>query len=353
MRDSEEKIVITGLGVIAPNAIGKEDYWQALNDGLDGVKKITQFDTSDFKVKHAAECSSFDAKEILGKKGLRNIDRKTLLLCCAAKMALDDAGYSITEENNADIGASTGTTLSVAWDMLKFTQEMVDEGPNMVNPALFPPTTMNFPSSQMSIKFGMRGFNTTISTGYTASLDSLAYAITQIRDERVNAALVCGVESLSISNFIGFDRIGFLAGINGPELSCPFDQRHNGIILGEGSAVLLVESERSALSRGAHIYAEVSDLSFSFDSYRTMKYSRNPAGLITAIKNLLHSKNILSQEIDSIFLSANSATIQDYHEAQVVKEIFRDIDVPACAIKSMIGETISADGCFQIAAALG
>ncbi|MFH2138346.1 MAG: beta-ketoacyl-[acyl-carrier-protein] synthase family protein [Candidatus Omnitrophota bacterium] len=350
-----KRILITGIGVIAPNGIGKEEYWKALKAGKSGIKAPTVIDVTYFKSKLAAECTDFKAEDFLGAKGLRNLDRSSKLVCSAVKLALDDSGLEITEENTDDIGVVTATTLSITSDIAKFSKEIADEGFKFTNPALFPPTTMNFPSSQIAIRNKIKGFNTTIASGYTAGLDALKYAATFINNGRAKAVLVAGVESLGFSVFVGFSKVGFLAGATGPEISCPFDKRHNGIILGEGTAVLLIEEEEYALKRKAKIYAEVLGVDTNFDAYRMSKYDPQARGLKRCMQRVIDYSSISQEDITYISAAANSVGEQDWLETMAIKDVFGMYAeaVPVSSIKSMIGESISANGVLQLAAAVG
>lgn len=352
-----KRAVITGIGVIAPNGIGKEAFWQSLAEGRSGIKPITLFDTVLFKTKTAGECSDFNAQEFLGTKGLRNLDRSTKLVLSAAKLAIEDAKLTITAENTDDIGVVTATTLSVILNISVFSKEAQDEGPQLVNPAMFPSTTINSPSSQVSIKFNIKGFNTTVSTGFSASLDSLKYAVDFLKLGRAKTVLVAGVESIFFQTFAGFNKLEFLAGIKGEEICCPFDRRRNGIILGEGSGVLVLEDEDNALKRNARIYAEVSAVENYFDPVHSSsgRYSHSSEGLKRSIIQALIDADLKTKDIDYICAAANSVQNQDRLETAAIKEVFGPVaeDIPVSSIKSMIGETVSAAGVLQIAAALG
>ena len=350
-----KQVVITGVGVISPIGIGKEEFWQNLQEGHSGIRKISVFDPGLFKAHLAGEVINFDAEHFLGAKGLRNIDRSTKFLCSAAKLALEDAGLQITAENTLDIGVVTGTTISVIWNISEFSKEAAEEGPQFVNPAGFPGTTINAPSSQVSIRFNIKGCNTTISTGYTAGLDSLKYALDFIKLGRLKAALVAGVEALSFQNFVGFYNLGFLAGINGEELSCPFDKRRNGIILGEGSCVLLVEDEEFARKRNAKIYARILSAENFFDAYRSGKYQPQAEGLKKVISRALKHSVKSKNRLDYISAAANSVIQQDRLETMAIKEDFQELayKIPISSIKSMIGETLSAAALFQVASSIG
>ncbi|HOW42851.1 MAG TPA: beta-ketoacyl-[acyl-carrier-protein] synthase family protein [Candidatus Omnitrophota bacterium] len=347
--------VITGIGVIAPNGIGKENYWKALREGTSGIRPISVFETAFFKAHTAGEIADFEAERFLGSKGLRNMDRSTRLLCSATKLAIDDAGLQIGENNTDDVGVTTATTLSVIFNISQFTKDAAQEGPQYVNPAMFPGTTINSPSSQLAIRFGIKGFNATVSTGYSASLDALKYSVDMIKSGRSKAVLVAAVESLFFQTFVGFYKLEFLAGIKGEELSCPFDKRRNGIILGEGSCVLVVEDEEFARSRGATIYARVAAVESFFDPFRSGKYNPKAVGLKRSISEAMQNARLAPEKLDYICATANSVVHQDAIETAVIKEVFgaQAARIPVSATKSMLGETVSASGLLQIAAGIG
>lgn len=350
----EKRIVITGIGVIAPNGIGKDEFWQSLQEGRSGIKPVTIFDPSFFKTKLAGEISDFNAEKFLGPRDLQNIDRSTKLVCSAAKMALEDAELKITEENTEDIGVVTGTTLAL-WNISEFGREIVQEGPQFATAAIFTGTTINSASSQISIRNKIKGFNTTISTGYTASLDALKYGLNFIKLNRAKAVLVSGVEGLTFASFAGFYKIGFLAGIKGEEISCPFDKRRNGIILSEAAVVLLIEDEDYAKKRNAKIYAELATVENSFDAFRAAKYEPKASGLIETMNKALKNAELHKDDIDYISSAANSVIQQDMLETMAIKEVFNIYAkrTPLSAIKSMVGECVSAGGILQIAASIG
>ena len=350
-----KRIVITGLGVIAPNGIGKEQFWTALKEGRSGIKPIKRFDTSGFKCKLAGEINNFRPTDFLGFKGLKNLDRTTRLLCSAAKLAIEDARLNINYKNTDDFGVCTGTTLSSLWSIAEFDKEAIKDGPLFTDVALFPGTVVNAASSQVSIRFNIQGFNTTVSTGYSSSIDALKYAVDFIRLGRVRAVLVGAVESLSLASFTGFYSLGFFAGIKGEELSCPFDRRRNGIILSEGAAVIAIEDEEYAKNRKANIYAEVKGVGNCFDAYKMGKYNPDASGLKESIKKAVTNSGLGITDIDYISASANSVPEQDRLETKAIKDVFDGFahNIPVSSIKSMIGEPFSAGGLLQIAASIG
>lgn len=348
-----KRVVITGLGIISPNGIGVDNFYQAIFNGVSGIKPVTLFNTADFKAKTAGEVSNFEPTKFLGDKGLRTLDRSTKLINSAAKLALDDAGFVITQENSSQTGIVVGTSLGSLKSISDYDREAILEGPRYVNPALFPNTVVNSPASQVSIRFNIKGFNVTISTGFTSGLEAINYALNAIRQGRVKTVLAGAVEELCIQTFIGFYKSGCLAGTRNDsvELSCPFDKRRNGMILGEGSCVLVLEDLDSALSRNAKIYAEIKSGAAAFEPTELGRYNLNSAGLSRAMKQALEKSQLFTKEIDYIASGANSTLDADLYEAKSIKSVFNGNinNIKVSALKSMLGESFSASASFQAA----
>jgi len=351
------RIVITGVGILASNGIGKDAFWTALREGRSGIKDVSLFDTGAMRTKKAGEIKDFDAASYLGKKGLRLLDRTTKLVNVAAKLALDDAGFTVTPENTGDVGVVLGTTLGSIWSISEFDKTALIEGPRYVNPALFPNTVINSPASQISIRFVIKGFNTTIATGFTSSLDALKYARDFITWGRAKAVLVGGVEELCLQTYLGFYKLNFLAGAKEgtEEVLCPFDKRRNGIVFGEGSGMFLLEDYEHAKARGAHIYAEVKSIGYSFHPYRLNKYHRLGTGIRKALREALEEAELEPKDVDWVSANANSTKEADLIESDAIKDVFGKAagKVPVSAIKSHMGETFSASGAMQLAAGIG
>jgi len=344
---ADKRVVITGLGVLSSCGIGKEAFWEAIFSGSSGIKPISLFDTQPFKAKSAGEIKDFKPQDFLGVKGLRTLDRSTKLAASATYLALEDTKLKISEENTRDIGVAIGTTLGSVNSISEFDKEAIKEGPHYVNPALFSNTVINSPASQVSIKFNIKGFNATISTGFSAGLDAINYAADFLRLSRAKIVLAGAVEELCIQTFLGFYKTGLLAGTNDalPEISCPFDKRRNGFILGEGSAILVLEDLESALARQAKIYAEVSGFGMGF--------GRN--SLKKAMRLSLEEAKVSADNIDYICAGANSSVDSDLIEAEAIKDVFGNLadKVSVSSIKSVTGECFSASGSLQVAASVG
>lgn len=351
-----KKPVVTGCGVVSPIGIGIPAFWDGLFSGKTGFREITLFDPSPFGVRTAGEIVDFDPVAFLGKKGLRDLDRSTRLVNAAAHLAIEESAVAITEENARSYGVSIGTTFGSLHSIFQFDREGLINGPRFVNPSHFPNTVINSPASRISIRFGIKGFNTTISTGFCSGIDAVAYAAEFIRLNRADAVLTGAVEELCEELFAGFATLDCLAGTDGSEpLSCPFDKRRNGVILSEGAVVFVIEDEERAKRRGATILARILGCGNAFDPHAARSFHHRGEGSERAIVQAMRDASLEKDEIDYIASSANSSRGLDALETRAIKAVFgeRAYRIPVSAVKSMIGESYSASGAFAIAAAIG
>jgi 3-oxoacyl-(acyl-carrier-protein) synthase len=347
--------VISGIGVIAPSGAGKEKLWKALEKGKDFITSIETLPTENFCTTVAGEIKNFKAEKILGPKNLRNLPKSTLFVMAAAKLAIDDAKLTITDKNTDDIGVCTGTTFPHIGSIVEFDRDVFKEGINFSSPAHFPSTVINASSSQISIRFNIQGFNATISTGYTSSLEALKYALNALETGRAKTIIVGGVESLDFPMFFGFQKIGYMAGINGPAISRPYDKRRNGPLFGEAAVMFAVESEKAAKKRGARPLARIKGVASFYDAYHIARVHPQGEGLEVAILKAFEQAKIPLEKIDYISTCANSSKDVDAVEVKVLHKIFGSLlrTIPVSSIKSMLGETVSASGALQIASVIG
>lgn len=354
---TKKRFVITGIGIISNIGIGKENFWKNLKQGISGIRPITLFDTKGLPQTLGGEIPDFDAKVFLGKKGLRLLDRSTLLASSAAKLALDDAGLLNSKKALNQTGIILGTTMGGLQGIVDFEIKALTDEPRYVNPALFPNTVFNAVASQVAIRFALKGPNTTISNGFSASLDAIDYAINCITLDRVDCIIVGGVEELCLPMVLSFCRTGLLAKAeNGDIHNCPFDRRRNGFVFAEGAAFIVIEELNTALQRKATIYAEIFTTGSGMDSLdyenQAEKHGR---GIQLAMQKSLENSETRPEDIDFICAHANSSPEIDKIETKAIKNIFgaHADKLSVCGIKSMIGETYSASGAFGTAAAIG
>lgn len=353
----KKRVVMTGVGIFTGNGKGKEEFYQSLKDGKVGYGPITLFETDQFTLNIAGEVKDFDAKQYFGPKGLRLLDRSTRLLVAASKLAIADSGFVITEENSDDVGVSVGTTLGSLKSIAEFDEVTLKEGPRYVNPALFPNTVINSPASQVNIWNNIQGFSTTLSTGFTSSIDALSYAYDFFQMERAKVIYAGSVEELCFHTYFGFYTLKFLSGSKEGTsfVNCPFDKRRNGITFGEGACLVAMEDHDHAVKRGARILGEVLGFGYFFDPFRINRYNPRGTGVKAAIRNALEDAQVGPEEIDYICANANSTVAADKIETEAIKEVFgpRAYKIPVSSIKSMTGECYSASGSFAVAACLG
>lgn len=355
MDKSLRKVVITGLGIVSPIGIGKKEFYNALLEGRAGFSEIQLFDSSAFNVHVAGEIKDFDPLKFFDKRKIKDLDRSTLLVCSAASLAIEDTGLRIDSSNTHSIGVSIGSTFGSLHSISQFDLTSLREGPRFVNPSLFPNTVINSPASRISILFNIKGFNTTISTGFCASIDSIIYAADFIKLNRAEVVLAGGVEELCEETFLCFHTLEYLSGTDGSEpICCPYDMRRNGFIFSEGAVVLVLESYEHALRRSANIIAKISGYGNSFEPSDQIGFKRSCSGLVSAIKEALDRASLSPEDIDYICGSANSHYDLDKLETEAVKTLFGESakKIPMSSIKSVIGETFSASGSFGVAASI-
>jgi 3-oxoacyl-[acyl-carrier-protein] synthase II len=269
-------------------------------------------------------------------------------------MALNDAGLKIDDNNTYETGVVVGTTFGSLSNISDFDRESLREGPQYVNPSIFPSTVANSPASRLNIRYGIKGLSSTVSTGMCASLDALDYGRDLIELERVNMIVVGAIGDLSIQTFLGCYKLNYLSGISGGDpVSCPFDNRRNGIVLAEGAVVMILEELTAALSRNASIYAEVLSIGSCFDTNELYNYNPDGDGMVKAMNIALDEAELDTDDIGCIFANANSTKNADLIETRAIRKVFKDTanDIPITAVKSSVGEGYSVSGAFAVAAA--
>jgi 3-oxoacyl-[acyl-carrier-protein] synthase II len=352
----DTRLVITGISILSPLGLNKDEFWNNLTNGVSGIKDITLFDVSRYKSKKAGEISDFDAKVFLGKKGIRHIDRTSLLASSAAKLVMDDAKITHETYTEEDLGIAIGSTYGSIDSISSFDLEALKEGPNFVNPMEFPNTVLNAPASRASIFCNATGLNSTISTGVNSGVDAVIYASDFLRLGRIKAVLAGGVHGLTPDIFWGAYGSGILSGCrdNTIEISAPFDKRRNGLIIGEAAALLAIERLEDAQKRNARIYAEIKGYANTFNPKKIHHDSLDTEEGVRCISLAMKDAELNIDDISYISACANSSVTGDKMEARVINDYFGSYakQVPVSAIKSMTGECLDASGAMQCVASI-
>jgi len=333
------KAMVTGLGVVTPIGVGPDDFWPALSQGVSGVDERQGFEVSGLKARKAAQVLGYDVNRFLASRK-SFLDRNSELAFGAARQALDSARLQVSETNAERVGLSTGAAYGNLDTMRTFYGKVLEKGPKLAPPILAPHTFTNTTNSLLAIEYGIRGFNANFCSGMTAGLSAIAYAADAIALGRADAILAGGVESLSEPLFRGCAACGLLA-TDGEveEDSRPFDRRRNGFILGEASGFVVLESAKSAGSRGVERHAAVIGIGMA-------------AGIERAMRMALTDAGVSPQAVGAVFASANSSRDLDAAEARAILAVFGREPVPVCAVKSMLGESYGASSAVAFVSAV-
>lgn len=348
----KRRVVITGLGVVAPNGIGKDEFWQACVQGKSGVDLITSFDISDLSTKIAAQILDFDPLNYMSPKVTKKTDRFVHFGLASAKMALEDSGLDLEKEDRDRIGVVIG---SVFGGVLFHEEQIIagyQNGINRVNPLCIPRITPNAVSSNISIEFNITGSNLGISTGCVSGTNAIGQAFRLIQHNEADIVFSGGVEApLTAFTFSAFCNLQLLSKRNdSPKEACrPFDKERDGFVLGEGGAVLILEELSHAIRRNAHIYAEIIGYAANCGSYHMVMPEQDGKEAAKVMDIAIKDADVNPQDIDYISAYGNSTQPNDKAETKTIKWVFKEYahNIPISSIKSMLGHTIGASGAIE------
>jgi 3-oxoacyl-[acyl-carrier-protein] synthase II len=335
-----EAVVITGMGVISPVGIGKEEFWKGLIQGQDGCKEITAFDTAPFRSKKAALAKGFNPKAFIPPMKIRRLDRASQFAVAASKMALEDAGLTIGKDVAAErIGIILGSGFCGLVNAEAFHKGQVLRGPADLNPMLFPNTVPNAAASNASIELGIKGPNSTVVQSFCTAEAAVLFACQQLIAHKADAIITGGVDELSAILYRGWSELRLAAWDAGEgERSAPYDLKRNGFIPGEGGGVVIIEREADAHRRKARIYGNIRGLA-------TAGGAEDPGEKVArTITGALKRGGM--RTIDCIDGAGNSSPQLDAAEAEGLRLALPDRyrDIPLSSFKSMLGEGIASGG---------
>jgi 3-oxoacyl-[acyl-carrier-protein] synthase II len=351
----KRRVVITGIGVVAPNGIGLDNFWDSLVHGRSGIRKITHFDPSSFPSQIAGEVRDFDPKNYMTPKSARRMDRFCQFAVASARMALDDAKIEISEKNCDRIGIALGSALGGTPTAEDQHSVFLEKGLKRVDPLLSTKIFLGGATSQVSIELGIEGHSNTIAGACSAGTDSIGYAFFAIKNDLAEMMITGGSEApLGPLTFGAFCIIGALSTRNGDptRASRPFDKERDGFVMSEGAGVLILENLENALERGAPIYAEVISYGTTNDAYSMTHPLPSGEQAKKAIELALQAAKNDPSEIDYINAHGSSTPLNDKIETKIIKEIFGECayKIPISSNKSMIGHTLGAAGSLEVIA---
>ena len=349
---NSRRVVITGLGVVAPNGIGKQAFWESLIAGKSGVDWITAFDPSPYPCKVAAEVKDFRPEDFMNRRRSKELWRFTQFAVAAARMAVEDSRLEINGANSDRTGACFGTCVN-GFERIESSYETVKSAgySSLERFTCFEYST-HAPVSHVAIDLGIKGPTMTLASGCSTGLDVVNWAAERIRDGSATAVVAGSTDApLTSLAFATFCAVGVLAKPteNPARASRPYDLTRDGIVLGEGAGAVVVESLESALDRGASIYAEVTGFGLSGEAKHLLKTDSTGAALVRAIRQALAISETSPVGIDYICAHGNSLPDYDIAETNAFKEAFgrHAYSIPISSIKSMIGQPLAASGILQ------
>jgi 3-oxoacyl-[acyl-carrier-protein] synthase II len=339
------RVAISGIGIVAPGAIGIEAFRALLDAGKSAVAPVERFDTEGLSAHNAALVNDFKARDYIPAMKLRRMNTLSRYAVAATKLALDNAGIALP--NGA--GVALGTAFGPVQTSVDYMQEYVAKGAALAPPQLFAESVANAPGSHIAIELDLRGFNVTVTQRESSLLAAAMFASGQIVKETVPSAIIGGVEEVNEMVFSVLDRVGALAHADGElaEAMRPFDRRRNGMSIGEGSAIFIAEGEPSR-----EPYGWIAGFGIARDTTATISdWGTGDEQVATAMRAAIEDAGISISDVDAIYASANGTKRGDLLEIRAIQRLFGDAVPPVVATKAYFGE-YAAGGGLQFAAAL-
>ncbi|MCJ7508001.1 MAG: beta-ketoacyl-ACP synthase II [candidate division Zixibacteria bacterium] len=353
----KRRVVITGIGVVAPNGIGIENFWDSVVHGRSGIKKISHFNPSSYPSQIAGEVNDFNPLNYMSLKSARRMDRFSQFAVACSRMALDDARLEINKSNSDKIGIALGSALGGIPNAEEQHSIFLEKGLKRVDPLLATKLFLGASTSQVSIELGINGHSNTIAGACSVGTDSIGYAYDAIKNNFADIMVTGGSEApLAPLTFGAFCLIGALSTRNGDptRASRPFDIERDGFVMSEGAGILILEDLENALERGISIYAEVLSYATTNDAYNMVQPLPDGEQAKRAIQLALQNAGIKPNDVDYINAHGTSTPLNDKIETTIIKEIFGEYayKIPISSIKSMIGHTLGAAGAIEAIASV-
>ncbi len=332
------RVVITGLGIVSSIGIGKEVFWENCLQGISGIKPIQGFDVSSYRSRSGAQLPEIDFKAFIKPANLRRMDRIGKIVVSAVRLAIDDSGLNLKEEDSSRIGISIGTGLGSSDTVDQFFRSLLKEGPIGAAPLLFQTAVPNAITSHCAIEYGIKGVNITFSHKESSTEMAMTFAYHLLKEGRADVIFAGGGDELSEPLYHVYSMLGAVSPGRGKgtEGMRPFDQDRNGIVLGEGSGILVLETLEHAKNRGAKIFAEMAGVGLSGSTDGLLRYDLKGDSIAKAMSSAAEEL----QTVDYISAAANSTPDLDRAETLAIKKVFKERtkEISVSSLKSMIGE---------------
>lgn len=344
----KRRVVITGLGAVTPIGNNVNEFWNSIKAGKVGIGPNTKMDTTDYKVKLAAEVKDFDAKEYMDPKSAKRMDAFSQYAVVAAKEALADSGIDMEKENPFKAGVIIGSGIGSLSQMETSHKKLLEKGPSKVNPLLVPMMISNMAAGNVSIQLGFRGKCTNVVTACASGTNCIGDAFRAIQYGDCDFIVAGGTESsITPIGIAGFQALTALSASEDPlRASIPFDKDRDGFVLGEGAGVVMLEELEHAKNRGAKIYGELVGYGVSADAYHITSPIEDGSGAAYAMEMAMSDAGVGPEEIEYINAHGTSTHHNDLFETRAIKKAFGESAYKLLinSTKSMIGHLLGAAG---------
>jgi 3-oxoacyl-[acyl-carrier-protein] synthase II len=347
-----KRVVITGLGCISPVGNDIPNLWANIIAGNSGVDFITHYDASDYKTKIAAEVKGFSGEALFGSREARRMDRFVQYALAAALQARDSARIQIDDSNRDRVGVIVGTGIGGMETLYENMLAFIQRGPSRVSPFMVPMMLPDSAAGMIAIHLGARGPNMAVVTACASGTNAVGEAAEIIRRGQADVILAGGTEAAVVP--VAMSALGVMTALSSRNddpkgASRPFDRDRDGFVMGEGSAILVLESLEYAIARGAPILAELSGYGSSNDAYHITAPTENGDGAALCMQYALENAGFSIDQIDYINAHGTSTMLNDRSETNAIKLVFgeRAYSIPVSSTKSMTGHLLGASGAVE------
>lgn len=356
---SKKRVAITGVGIISPIGNTKREFWEGILQGKSGVARLTCLDPSNFSSHIGAEVKNFDPSKFINAKELKRMDRFVQFAVCASKLAVEDANLNFEKEDRTRIGVYIGSGIgglhTIEEQHEAYLRRGDQKGPSKITPFLIPMLIVNMGSGMVSIVLGAKGPNCAVATACATANNAIGDALRILQRGDADIMIAGGSEgAITKMGFGGFCALRALSTRNNdPEhASRPFDKERDGFVIGEGAGVVVLEELGRALSRKAHIYAELIGYGMSGDAYHMTAPDPQGEGAARCMKAALDDAGIKPEDVDYINAHGTSTPLNDKVETLAIKKVFgkHAYKLAVSSTKSMIGHMLGAAGGAELIA---
>ncbi|MCD8151694.1 MAG: beta-ketoacyl-ACP synthase II [Clostridiales bacterium] len=348
------RVVVTGMGAITPIGLNADEYWNGLKEGKLGFNEITAFDTTDYKVKVAAEVKGFSATDYMDRKAAKRMEAFAQYAVVATQEAFAQSGIDMEKEDPYRVGCCVGSGVGSLQSIEREYKKLLDKGPSRVNLLLVPQMITNMAAGNITIQFGIKGKSINIATACATGTHNIGEAFRSIQNGDCDVMVAGGTEdAITPISVAGFTSLTALSTSNNPNrCSIPFDKDRDGFVIGAGAGIVILEELEHAKTRGAKILAEVVGYGATSDAYHITSPAEDGAGATHAMLFAMQDAGVKPEQVSYINAHGTSTHHNDLFETRAIKTAFGDhaYNLKINSTKSMIGHLLGGAGAVEFVA---